>query len=49
MVLNAATVGLLVGFGLGNMKIVGAAGIVVMGAVASHRHGRLAVRAAKPD
>lgn len=33
--LNAATVGLLIGFGLGNMKIVGAAGIVVMGAVAS--------------
>jgi hypothetical protein len=33
--LNAATVGLLIGFGLGNMKIVGAAGIVVMGSVAS--------------
>jgi hypothetical protein len=33
--LNAATVGLLIGFGLGNMMIVGAAGIVVMGAVAS--------------
>mgnify|MGYP001605863472 CR=1 FL=1 len=33
--LNAATVGLLIGFGLGNMKIVGAAGIVVIGAVAS--------------
>jgi hypothetical protein len=33
--LNAATVGVLVGFGLGNMKIVGAAGIVVIGAVAS--------------
>ena len=35
VVLNAATVGLLIGFGLGNMKIVGAAGIVVIGAVAS--------------
>ena len=33
--LNAATIWLLVGFGLGNMKIVGAAGIVVLGAVAS--------------
>ena len=33
--LNAATVGLLVGFGFGNFKIVGAAGIVVIGAVAS--------------
>ncbi|MDP1769898.1 MAG: hypothetical protein Q8L74_13990 [Nitrospirota bacterium] len=33
--LNAATVGLLVGFGLGNMQIVGLAGIVVLGAVAS--------------
>lgn len=33
--LNAATVGLLVGFGLGNMMIVGVAGIVVIGAVAS--------------
>jgi hypothetical protein len=33
--LNAATVGLLIGFGVGNMKIVGAAGIVVMGSVAS--------------
>ena len=33
--LNAATVGLLVGFGLGNMTIVGVAGIVVIGAVAS--------------
>jgi hypothetical protein len=33
--LNAATVGLLVGFELGNMKIVGAAGIVVIGTVAS--------------
>jgi hypothetical protein len=33
--LNAATVSLLVGFGLGNMMIVGAAGIVVIGAVAS--------------
>ena len=33
--LNAATVGLLVGFGLGNMQIVGVAGIVVFGAVAS--------------
>ena len=33
--LNAATVGLLVGFGLGNMKIVGVAGTVVIGAVAS--------------
>ncbi len=35
VVLNIATVGLLVGFGLGNMKIVGAAGVVVIGAVAS--------------
>ena len=33
--LNAATVGLLVGFGFGNMTIVGVAGIVVIGAVAS--------------
>ena len=33
--LNAATVGLLVGFGLGNMMVVGVAGIVVIGAVAS--------------
>ena len=33
--MNAATVGLLVGFGLGNMMIVGVAGIVVIGAVAS--------------
>ena len=33
--LNVAAVGLLVGFGFGNMKIVGAAGIVVIGAVAS--------------
>jgi hypothetical protein len=33
--LNAATVGLLVGFGLGNMTIVGVAGIVVIGAVVS--------------
>jgi len=33
--LNAATVGLLVGFGLGNMTIVGVAGIVVIGAVAA--------------
>lgn len=33
--LNAATVGLLAGFGLGNLKIVGVAGIVVIGAVAS--------------
>lgn len=33
--LNAATAGLLVGFGLGNLKIVGVAGIVVIGAVAS--------------
>jgi hypothetical protein len=35
VVLNAATVVLLVGFGLGNMMIVGVAGIVVIGAVAS--------------
>jgi hypothetical protein len=34
-ILNAATVALLVGFGLGNMMIVGVAGIVVFGAVAS--------------
>ncbi|MEK7350486.1 MAG: hypothetical protein AAB177_06395, partial [Nitrospirota bacterium] len=33
--LNAATVLLLIGFGLGNMMIVGGAGIVVIGAVAS--------------
>ena len=33
--LNAATIGLLVGFGLGNMTIVGMAGIVVIGAVVS--------------
>ena len=33
--LNGATVGLLVGFGLGNMTIVGVAGIVVIGTVAS--------------
>lgn len=33
--LNAATVGLLVGFGLGNMMVVGVAGIVVIGTVAS--------------
>jgi len=35
VVLNIATIGLLVGFGLGNMRIVGAAGVVVIGAVAS--------------
>ena len=33
--LNVATVGLLVGFGLGNMTIVGVAGIVVIGGVVS--------------
>jgi len=33
--LNAATVALLVGFGLANMMVVGTAGIVVIGAVAS--------------
>jgi hypothetical protein len=33
--LNVATVGVLVGFGLGNMTIVGVAGIVVIGAVAA--------------
>lgn len=33
--LNAATIGLLVGFGLGNMTMVGAAGIAVIGVVAS--------------
>ena len=33
--LNGATVLLLIGFGLGNMMIVGGAGIVVIGAVAS--------------
>ena len=33
--LNAATVLLLIGFGLGNMMLVGGAGIVVIGAVAS--------------
>ena len=35
IVLNAATVGLLVGFGLGNMTIVGVTGIAVTGAVVS--------------
>jgi hypothetical protein len=35
VVLNAATVGLLVGFGLGDMRIVGTAGVVILGAVAS--------------
>lgn len=35
IILNAATVGLLVGFGLGDMRIVGAAGIALFGAVAS--------------
>ncbi|MDO8356530.1 MAG: hypothetical protein Q7U76_09095 [Nitrospirota bacterium] len=35
VILNAATVGLLVGFGLGDMRIVGAAGVVILGAVAS--------------
>lgn len=33
--LNAATAGLLVGFGLGDMRIVGVAGLVVIGAAAS--------------
>lgn len=33
--LNAATAGLLVGFGLGNMRIAGLAGVVVIGAVLS--------------
>lgn len=33
--LNAATIGLLVGFGLGDMRIVGMAGIIVMGAILS--------------
>lgn len=33
--LNAATAGLLVGFGLGNMRIAGLAGVVVIGAVVS--------------
>ncbi len=33
--LNAATVLLLIGFGLGNMKVVGGAGIILIGAVAS--------------
>jgi hypothetical protein len=33
--LNVATVGLLVGLGLGNMMVVGAAGMIVIGAVAS--------------
>lgn len=33
--LNAATIGLLVGLGIGNMSLVGAAGIAVIGAVAS--------------
>lgn len=35
IVLNIATVGLLVGFGFGNMTIIGIAGVVVLGAVAS--------------
>ena len=35
VILNAATVGLLVGFGLGDMRIVGAAGVAILGAVAS--------------
>jgi len=35
MALNAATAGLLVGFGFANMMVVGVAGIVVIGAVAS--------------
>ena len=35
VILNASTVGLLVGFGLGDMRIVGAAGVVILGAVAS--------------
>ena len=35
VILNTATVGLLVGFGLGDMRIVGAAGVVILGAVAS--------------
>jgi len=34
-VLNAATVGLLIGFGFGNMTVVGVTGIVMIGAVAS--------------
>ncbi|MEY4705483.1 MAG: hypothetical protein RL042_1688 [Nitrospirota bacterium] len=33
--LNAATLGVLVGFGLGDMRIVGTAGLIVIGAVAS--------------
>jgi hypothetical protein len=33
--LNASTVLLLIGFGLGNMKVVGGAGIILIGAVAS--------------
>ena len=33
--LNAATVGLLIGFGLGNMMIIGGAGIVLIGTVAT--------------
>lgn len=35
VILNAATVGLLVGFGLGDMRIVGTAGVVILGAIAS--------------
>ncbi len=35
LALNAATIGMLVGFGLGNMMIVGVAGIAVTGAVVS--------------
>lgn len=35
LILNTATIGLLAGFGLGDMRIVGTAGIVVIGAVAS--------------
>jgi len=35
VILNAATVGLLMGFGLGDMRIVGAAGVVILGTAAS--------------
>ncbi|MEO5956877.1 MAG: hypothetical protein ABIR36_14475 [Nitrospiraceae bacterium] len=35
LILNAATLGLLVGFGLGDMRVVGAAGVVILGTVAA--------------
>lgn len=35
VVLNAATIGLLTGFGLGDLRVAGTAGVVVIGAIAS--------------